>query len=189
MTVFNANPGKEHKLYGKYFKSVTINKLAKIVALILVAVYALNVFFTPVFTMKAQYNNTDAGKTVYEREQSFTFTDIWDTKKANKDVDEKYIEDIEESVKALKGREFTELERMANIDTAIDKMTANMSNLVEKKLGELLDDDDNEGIYLALAVEADAIEKYVEDEETGKKKPVISWLNSDKELNYLSTVS
>ncbi len=174
MTVFNANPGKEHKLYGKYFKSVTVNKLAKIVALILVVVYALSVFFTPVFTMKAQYNNTDAGKTVYEREQSFTFTDIWDTKKANKDVDEKYIEDVEQSVKELKGREFTELERMANIDTAIDKMSANMSNLVEKKLTEIDKDPQLTMEFNHLVAAADAVTGFQEDDK-GVKRPIIDY--------------
>jgi len=165
-----ANPTKDHPLYGKYTQTAMINRIVKLAVLAVVIIYLITVFFAPVFTAHTKVEDADK-KVVYEKSVSYTMSEVLAEQKKFND-EEAYFEDVEDSVKYLKDKDFSELERIKNLEKANDKINAffTTSDYVANTLKEMADKKPDE--YIALATKADAIEGYTTNNE-GKRIPRI----------------
>ncbi len=167
-----ANPTKDHPLYSKYTRTAMINRIVKLAVLAVVIIYLITVFFAPVFTTSTKVENADK-KVMYEKSVSYTMSEVLDEQEKFND-EEQYFENVEDSVKYLKDKEFSELERIKNLEKANDKINAffTTSEYVANTLGDMSENRPEE--YIALAQKADAIEGYVTNDE-GKKIPKIDY--------------
>lgn len=177
-----ANPTKDHPLYGKYTKTAIINKSVKLAVLAVVIIYLITVFFAPVFTASTEVKDA-AGTTVYQKTVSYKMAEILDEQKKFND-EEAYFEDVEESVKYLKGKDFSELERIKNLEKADQKINASLSasDYIQTQIDDMADNRPLE--YIALAEKANAIEGYTTNA-NGERIPVIHYSTV---ANYLKNI-
>ena len=167
-----ANPTKDHPLYGKYTKTAMINRIVKLAVLAVVIIYMATVFFAPVFTTSTKVEDADK-KVMYEKSVSYKMSEVLDEQEKFND-EEQYFENVEDSVKYLKDKDFSELERIKNLEKANDKINAffTTSEYVANTLGEMSEKRPHE--YIALATKADAIEGYTTNDE-GERIPRIDY--------------
>ncbi len=172
-----SNPGKDHKLYGSFMKFATVNKLAKVISLALVAIYLITVLFVPVFTIKTEYKSPDRSKVVYENSASMKLIELFNEREKFSGDGEKPFEDVEESVEYLRNKNFSDFERIANVDTAIEKIDENIDDIITAEVVDLMKNQPSS--YLGLAFEADAVTGYTND------NPPLPHVEGDLVISYV----
>ena len=182
-TNFLMNPTKDHPLYKSFTKTVMINRIIKLAVLAIVIVCLISAYFAPVFTISTTIKSVDNNKVVYNKSVSYTMSEFLDEQEKLND-EEKYFEDVEESVAYLRNKDFSEIERIKNVEKAYDKMNDffTASNIIDKEISDF--SDEHPEAFIALAEEADAINKYVTNDE-GKRIPDI---NYSKVLTYVKNL-
>lgn len=166
------NPTKDHPLYSRYSKTAMINKIVKLAVLAVIIAYLITVFFAPVFTMSTKLENADK-KVMYEKSVSYTMSEIIDEQKKLND-EEKYFENVEDGVKHLKSKDFSEIERIKNLERANSKIKEYfaVSGYITDMIKDMSENRPQE--YIALAEKANAIQDYTTNQ-YGERIPVISY--------------
>ena len=179
---FLTNPTKDHPLYNSFVKTGLINRIIKLAVLAVIIICLISAYFTPVFTISKTIKSSavSSDEVIYKNSVSYTMSELLDEQKKLND-EELYFADVEESVAYLRNKDFSEIERIKNLEKAYDKINNRLktSNVIETEIYELADK--YPAAYIALAEEADAITRYVENN-NGKLIPDI---NSAKVAIYV----
>jgi len=175
-------PTKDHPLYSKYNRTAVTNKIVKLAVLAVVIIYLITVFFAPVFTTSIKIVNEDKD-VMYEKSLSYTMSEVLAEQEKFND-EEKYFEDVEDGVKYLKDKDFSDLERIENLKKADNKINAYFNS--SGYIGDIIEDmsENRPYEYIALAEKADAIEGYTTNS-YGETVPRISY---PKVSSYLTDI-
>ena len=179
---FLTNPTKDHPLYNSYAKTGMINRIIKLAVLAVIIICLISAYFTPVFTISKTIKSSavSSDEVIYKNSVSYTMSELLDEQEKLND-EELYFADVEKSVAYLRNKDFSEIERIKNLEKAYDKINnrLDISNIIETELYELADK--YPAAYIALAEEADAITQYVKN----KNGDLIPDINSAKVATYV----